>query len=1557
VSLSELYEANGIDEEDRILSPKRVLFICPSKTFDVQDYVEAIGLHKSEVAVTYLKKDIAFLTKEVEAFGATLVLQLESQISRKYPFVKNAKSCGQQLFEKAFPKSVDVFVNLHHHDEYSIRDGLGTVEKLVDILKTRKDSFCSVTNHGSIGGWIKQYTICKKNNVRPIFGMEAYVNDFRGEDKEERKEHRANYHLLMFAKNETGFYNIIRIHNDAQLNGFYHRPRVNYEAIKKWGKGIIATSACMSGEIPKMLLAGRKDDAIRQYEMYRDAFDSFYIELTLIEMEEQVEVNRMLIEFAKEVGAPLVITLDCLESTTNVVMSDGSVKSIESIRVGDCVATDDGLESVVEAVGKRKIKQGERVFSVKSGTKAHSIICTEDHPFLIEFSSGRREWVKAVELRKGDYLVVPHPKRDIKSIKIKTEDYFEKKQSTRMVEGGWISTRTDKKYIVPEYIDVDEEFCWILGFYIAEGYRDNYVTGFGMHRDEGEYATKLFNFFSKYGFNPTVQNHPISKSKSVRISSFGFAPLFEKLCGKGCVNKKLPDFWRNLSDECLLALLDGYFCGDGCYRKDVLSCVSVSKNLVYQIQQAMLSLGYYANIIKQKPKLDRRTNTYSRPAYALGYGSEQICKMKEQFSKIKSIVRKKICNRGVIPKNGYHLVRISSIVELTDNLEQYDFWDISVKDRHCFVAEGRVVHNSHYLLPEHVDTHDILLLIKDHKTVLDKITNPEEVWQFDARNLYYRSGRDVEKLWEHGFDTKDGKHFTYKDSVFTREVFNEAVANTRKIALECEDIELDSDLKLPKLYKDAEGALRKKSQEGFVTRRLKGRTYSERLDRELRVISNLGFADYFLIVDRIIRDAKEKFGEFATGWGRGSAAGSLVSYCLGITDIDPIKYKLLFERFLDEDRSDPPDIDTDFDPRIRDWVKEHIVEVFGEANTCSIGTYVTYKTRAVVIDVARALGLDVWNAMSVTKNIDALAKFGDEGEEEQIDQMDFSDVCIYYPELGAYFESHPKVLQHAEILRNQVKNMGKHAGGIIISNLNLQDRIPVFRGSGDAIISAWSEGQATHELSDVGLVKFDILGLKNLSIISDCLKYIKQTKGLVLTKAEIPLDEGIAIREGSRDLVGIFQFENPATEEMVRKIKMKTIFDISAITSLLRPGPKDMGMPEEYAERKGGADYEMPQFLKEHLEETYGIIVYQEDVMHVAQVLGGFSPVESNKLRTAISKKKLETLATLKGKFLKGAEKWIQKGEITKDEVLKTWDILQSFGGYGFNRSHAMSYSAVTSAEFWLKFNHDIEYMTAVLNNTKSQKKKRQSDENTLMVQYVGYLRGKGTKLAGPDINKSGADFRIENCDTIRFALDHIKQIGSSAEQIADGQPYKDLEDFYNRIDRRRVNKRVVMNLIYAGAFDCFGTRQELIQQYFGLRSDDVPDLPGAKELIEKEREVLGGLVFSVPSILEQYAKKVRDENWKFIRDTKGGSIDKAHVLGRIKSIQSRTSKAGKEYLYVTFTDDVNTKQFYVFAMREFRKQLSDGYVASIPLKKFEDGNNWFFDEKRDIFVLEGGDE
>ena len=731
-------------------------------------------------------------------------------------------------------------------------------------------------------------------------------------------------------------------------------------------------------------------------------------------------------------------------------------------------------------------------------------------------------------------------------------------------------------------------------------------------------------------------------------------------------------------------------------------------------------------------------------------------------------------------------------------------------------------------------------------------------------------------------------------------------------------------------------------------------------------------------------------------------SNSLILFLIGLSSIDPISINqdCVCEMLV---TGDCPDIDTDFDPRVREWVKARVVELFGADKTCSIGTYTCYKTRAVIIDVARVLGKDVMEANVVTKRMDPLKAFKDDDSDDEVkvDMLPFDKLCEHYPELKAYFEKNPEIQEYADVLRNQVKNMGMHAGGVIISDLVLQDRIPVLRDQKSRkIISAWAESGNFSELSSVGLVKFDLLGLNNLQVISDCVRLVQETKGITLTRNDIPIDDRDSIFFGSKeDLVGIFQFENPAVKPVVDAVGMESLDDAAAITSLIRPGPKDFGMDMMYARRKQGEPYSMPEILKNMLSKTYGVMVYQEDCMRISRELCGFTGPESNKLRKAIGKKLKDVMAEMKAKFLKGAQSKIDAGEITLEEVEDTWKLIESFAGYGFNRAHAITYSALSCAELWLKWNYPVQFLAALINNTKAGKKKAGS--SNMLVDYINYARRHTIEVLSPDINDSKVDFTIDNFVKIRYALAHVRNVAQSAGSIVAHQPYASMEDFFERCvivpienpfeytedededetvvqpepepevepeeqsgkkpkikKPKKPSRKVVESLILAGAFDRFGTRTEMLAKYFALRRKKTDVLPeySADDFLDKEREMIG-LVLSEKPIVQRYDKLITEKHLTRIAELSGKK--RTRVFGRIENVRPHVSKAGNSMFIVTFGDDLDTMMFFVFESGKmaFTDIYHPGLMTAMPLKKFEDGDTWFFDVNSNNGEIIQGDQ
>ncbi|MCK9154572.1 MAG: hypothetical protein M0P12_00510 [Paludibacteraceae bacterium] len=442
-----------------------------------------------------------------------------------------------------------------------------------------------------------------------------------------------------------------------------------------------------------------------------------------------------------------------------------------------------------------------------------------------------------------------------------------------------------------------------------------------------------------------------------------------------------------------------------------------------------------------------------------------------------------------------------------------------------------------------------------------------------------------------------------------------------------------------------------------------GNDYRQRYNDEIRDLKKWVL---FVQTDK----AKEILERRGNQPSENNKSGSVILWLLGISGLDPVKNGITpdFKKF---GKADPPDIDMDLMPDVRNEVKAFLVEKFGQERVCSVGTVGTYKTKNVILDVARALGLDVKEAMEVTKNLDAEIGGEEDGDEDtKLDKAGFEEICKAQPELANYFEKYPEVKEHAEILRNQAKNFGTHAGGVIISNLNLTEKIPVYKDKEGRVVSSWSESGEKQELSSQGYIKFDILSLNNLPIIDKCIKLVKENRGIELHRKDIPVDDHESIKMGTRgELLGIFQFENPYTKKIADKVGCDCLGDIAAITSLIRPGPKDVGLDVEYAERKNGKKYEKNQILENVLGDTYGILAYQEGLMKLAVEMAGMSPLEGNRLRKGASKKKKDIMDEMKPKFINGSiEKCVKKGLMTEAQVNEIWNQIESTASYSFNK-------------------------------------------------------------------------------------------------------------------------------------------------------------------------------------------------------------------------------------------------------------------------------------------------
>ncbi|WP_341225441.1 DNA polymerase III subunit alpha [uncultured Arcticibacterium sp.] len=741
--------------------------------------------------------------------------------------------------------------------------------------------------------------------------------------------------------------------------------------------------------------------------------------------------------------------------------------------------------------------------------------------------------------------------------------------------------------------------------------------------------------------------------------------------------------------------------------------------------------------------------------------------------------------------------------------------------------------DSHYVDQEDWVAHDILLCVNTN----EKMATPKM------------------KDYDDEGGSKNGRFAFYNDQFYFKttaemtQLFSDipaAIDNTNEIVGKVETLELKQDIMLPnfpipeefKKHTDDklnqweylqhltyEGA---KKRYGEITEEVK-----ERIDFELFTIRTMGFAGYFLIVMDFI-DAGRKL-DVMIGPGRGSAAGSVVAYCIEITNIDPIKYNLLFERFLNPDRKSMPDIDTDFDDEGRQKVIDYVVDKYGKNQVAQIITYGTMATKSAIKDVSRVMELPLADANYIAKmvpdkpsygmNFEKLIHYDETGPHKSLSSLGLSpEEVANVQKIRDFYHGtglEAKVLKQAEKLEGTVRNTGIHAAGIIIAPHDLSDIVPVSTSKDSDLLVTQYEGKI---IEDAGVIKMDFLGLRNLTIIKEALRMIKENHGQNIDRenATEKQKRTLALLEGGIDYIplddpdtyalfqrgetnAIFQFESDGMKKYMKELKPDQFGDLIAMNALYRPGP--IAYIPKFIDRKHGREeitYDLPA-MEEYLAETYGITVYQEQVMLLSQKLANFTKGDADVLRKAMGKKQIEVLNKLKSKFLDGGA---ENGHPV-DILEKVWKDWEAFAQYAFNKSHSTCYAFVAYQTAYLKTHYPSEYMAGVLTSQLGN-----IDKITF---FMEECRALGLPVLGPDVNESAKRFGVNENGEIRFGLAGIKGSGDAAvddiiEKRKDG-PYKDIYDFMTRINLRTVNKKTIEALVYAGGFDCF--EEVYRSQYF----------------------------------------------------------------------------------------------------------------------------------------------
>jgi DNA polymerase-3 subunit alpha len=843
--------------------------------------------------------------------------------------------------------------------------------------------------------------------------------------------------------------------------------------------------------------------------------------------------------------------------------------------------------------------------------------------------------------------------------------------------------------------------------------------------------------------------------------------------------------------------------------------------------------------------------------------------------------------------------------------------------------------DSHYLCEDDAHAQDVMVCIQTGKSISDA-----NRLKFTGTQFFVKSAQEMAKVF------KDSPDVLTR----TRAIADRCNLRLEKISHPFPEFSVPAGYTLDSYFAEVarQGfdrrleALRPLAEAGRLKHTLT--EYEQRFAREVSIIQQMQYAGYFLIVWDFIRYAREH--DIPVGPGRGSAAGSLVSYALSITDIDPLQHELIFERFLNPERISMPDIDIDFCMNRRGEVIDYVTRKYGRENVAQIITFGTMAAKAAIKDVGRTMDVPYADVDRIAKMVPTTLNIKlDKAIEES-------------PQLKEAYEKDKQIrelLDTARKLEGLVRNAGVHAAGVVIAPRPLQELVPLHKTKNDEIVTAFD----MVAIEKMGLLKMDFLGLTTLTILDDARKLIAQTRGEQITLDAIPLtDKQTYEKVFYTGLTsGVFQFESHGMRDVLRRYRPDSIEDLTALNALYRPGPIQGGMIDDFIDRKHGRkkiEYELPE-LKEILEETLGVIVYQEQVMQVANKLAGYSLGEADLLRRAMGKKITEEMAAQRERFVSGA---VQRGYPQK-KIEKIFDLMAQFAGYGFNKSHSAAYALLAYQTAYLKTHYPVEFMAALLTSVTGN-----TDD---VVKYINECREMGIAVEPPDINVSDANFTPHGA-AIRFGLAAVKNVGHNAiESIVAGRKkvdaYKSIFEFCENVDLRLLNKRVLESLIKSGAFDPLGRRAQLMavidkameraqkaqrdaesgqHGLFGVfedatpqnGNDRLPEVPDWDEhtRLANEKEILGFFITGHP--LEKYSDKLADFNALNTLDVaamkSSTGKDDVHIGGIITNLRVLKSKKGDFYAQGTLEDLSGAVDMLVFP--EAYRRLQDKVKLEVPV-------------------------